>query len=330
MKLDLSHAYLQVPLDQESQKYLVINTHKGLYAYKRLPFGVASALAIFQRIMDNLLQGLSGVCTYLDDILVTGKTHDEHINNLNAVLTRLRKAGMRVKKEKCQFSLANIEYLGHVISSKGLEPTTSKVIAIVEAPAPRDVPGLKSLLGLVNYYGKFLPDLATTLAPLYRLLRQGVKWQWESEQEAALAEVKKVLQSSNLLTHFDPTKSLVLACDASPFGVGAVLSHRFDDGTEKPISYASRTLTPAERKYSQLNKEALAIIFGVKHYHQYLYGHKFIILSDHKPLMFILSESKSTPAMASARIQRWAILLGGYHYHIEYKPGRQNKKCRCI
>ena len=176
----------------------------------------------------------------------------------------------------------------------------------------------------MNYYGKFLPDLATTLAPLYRLLRQGVKWHWESEQEAALAEMKKVLQSSNLLTHFDPTKYLVLACDASPVGVGAVLSHRFDDGTEKPISYASRTLTPAERKYSQLDKEALAIIFGVKHYHLYLYGHKFTILSDHKPLMHILSESKSTPAMASARIQRWAILLGGYHCHIEYKPGPQN------
>ena len=323
-KLDLSYAYLQVPLDKESQKYLVINTHKGLYAYKSLPFRVASAPAIFQCIMDNLLQGLSGVCTYLDDILVTGKTHDEHINNLTAVLTHLRKAGMRLKKEKCQFSLTNIEYLGHAISSKGLEQTTSKVIAIVEAPAPRDVSELKSLLGLVNYYGKFLPDLATTLAPLYRLLRQGVKWQWESEQEATLVEVKKVLQSSNLLTHFDPTKSLVLACDASPVGVGAVLSHRFDDGTEKPISYASRTLTPSKRKYSQLDKEALSIIFGIKHYHQYLYGHKFTILSDHKPLMHILSESKSTPAMVSARIQRWAILLGGYHYHIEYKPGRQN------
>ena len=118
-KLDLSHAYLQVPLAEESQKYLVINTHKGLYAYKRLPFGVASAPAVFQRIMDNILQGLLGVCTYLDDILVTGKTADEHTKNLNAVLTRLREAGMRLKKTKCQFSRRKIEYLGHVISSKG-------------------------------------------------------------------------------------------------------------------------------------------------------------------------------------------------------------------
>ena len=323
-KLDLSHAYLQVPLAEESQKYLVINTHKGLYAYKRLPFGVASAPAVFQRIMDNILQGLPGVCTYLDDILVTGKTADEHTKNLNAVLTRLREAGMRLKKTKCQFSLRKIEYLGHVISSKGLEPATSKVTAIVDAPSPHDVPQLKLLLGLVNYYGKFLPNLSTTLAPLYKLLRQGVKWQWKSEEATALAKVKEALQSPNLLVHFDSAKPLLLACDASPVGVGAVLSHRLDDGTEKPISYASRTLSAAERKYSQLDKEALAIIFGVKHYHQYLYGREFVILSDHKPLKHIFNASKSTPAMASARIQRWAILLGGYHYRIEYKSGQQN------
>ena len=143
-----------------------------------------------------------------------GKAHDEHISNLNAVLTRLRKAGTRLKKEKCQFSLLKVEYLGHVISSEGLEPASSKVTAIVDAPAPQDVSELKSLLGLVNYYGKFLPNLATTLAPLYKLLRQGVKWKWESEQEVALAEVKKALQSPNLLTHFDATQPLLLACDA--------------------------------------------------------------------------------------------------------------------
>ena len=169
-KLDLSHAYLQVPLAEESQKYLVINTHKGLCTYKRLPFGVASVPAVFHRIMDNVLQGLSGVCTYLDDILVTGKIADEHIKNLNVILTRLREAGMRLKKAKCQFSLRKIEYLGHVITSKGLESATSKVTAIVDAPSPCDVSELKSSLGLVNYYGKFLPNLSTTLAPLHRLL----------------------------------------------------------------------------------------------------------------------------------------------------------------
>ena len=155
----------------------------------------------------------------------------------------------------------------------------------------------------MNYYGRFLPNLAKTLVPLYKLLRQGAKWQWGPEEEAALAEIKTALQSSNLLVHSNSNKPLVLACDASPVGVGAVLLHRLKDGSEKPISYASRTLSPTERKYSQLDKETLAIIFGVKHYHQYLYRREFGILSDHKPVKHILSESKSTPAMASARIQ---------------------------
>ena len=144
---------------------------------------------------------------------------------------------MRLKKPKCQFSLRKIDYLGHVISSKGLEPATSKVIAIVDAPSLHDVPQLKLSLGLVNYYEKFLWNLSTTLAPLYKLLRQGVKWQWKSKEATALAKVKEALQSSNLLVYFNSTISLVLACDASPVGVGVVHSHRLDDGTEKPISY---------------------------------------------------------------------------------------------
>jgi len=177
-KLDLSHAYLQVQLSRESQKYLVTNTHKGLYAYNRLPFWVSSAPAIFQHIMDNLLQGIPGMCTYLDDILVTSITMEDHLDHLEAALTRLREAGMKLK-EKCQFLMSKVEYLGHVFSSNGLEPSPSKVAVIVNASAPRDVSGLKSLLGLVNYYGKFLPDLATSLAPLYKLLQKGVKWEWK-------------------------------------------------------------------------------------------------------------------------------------------------------
>ena len=176
-------------------------------------------------------------------------------------------------------------------------------------------------LGLVNYYAKFLPNLATVLAPLYQLLRKDVKWKWKSEQEAAFEEVKKLLKSSQLLVHFDSELPLILACDASPNRVVAVLFHQLEDGSEKPIAFASRTLAKAEQNYSQLDKEALADIFGVKHFHEYIYGWPFTILSDHKPLLRMLSKSKATPPMASARLQHWSILLGAYQYHIQYKAG---------
>ena len=322
-KLDLSHAYQQVKLEEASQQYVTVNTHKGLFRYKRLPFGISSAPAIFQRMMETLLQGIPGVCVYIDDIIVTGKTDEEHLHHLEEVLSRLEKAGMRLKKEKCRYMLPEVEYLSHKINREGLQPSDSKVAAIVEAPPPKNVSELKSFLGMVNYYGKFLPNLSTTLAPLYRLLRKETLWQWGDEEQQAFDKVKKLLQSPNLLVHFDGDKPIVLACDASPYGVGAVLSHRMEDGSDRPIAFASRTLAPVEKRYSHLDKEALAIVFGVKHFHQYIYGRPFVILSDHKPLMHILSESKATPAMASARLQRWALLLGGYDYRIEYKAGAE-------
>ena len=323
-KLDLSHAYQQIQLDEESCQYATINTHKGLFKYNRLPFGVASAPSIFQRVMENLLQGIPGVCVYIDDILVTGGTDEEHVEHLAEVLRRLSKAGMKLKRAKCAFLLPSVEYLGHTISADGLHTSEDKVSGIVKAPAPKDVTELRSFLGLVNYYGKFLPDLATTLSPLYSLLQKQKKWVWGRSQAKAFDDVKGLLQSSRVLVHFNDKLPLTLACDASPYGVGAVLSHKMDDGGERPVAFASRTLTTAEKKYSQLDKEALAIIFGVKKYHQYLLGRQFELKTDHKPLTHIFSESRATPTMASGRIQRWALTLSAYSYTITYKKGEEN------
>jgi hypothetical protein len=311
-------------LDEQSQQYVTINTHKGLFRYTRLPFGIASAPSIFQRVMENLLQGIPRVCVYLDDILVTGATEQEHLANLAQVLQRLQSAGMRLKSSKCAFLLSSVSYLGHIISAEGLRTAESKVQAVVDAPNPKNLSELRSFLGMVNYYGKFLPNLATTLAPLYKLLRQTTAWKWGHSQKDAFRRVKKLLLSSRVLTHFNDQLPLIVECDASPYGLGAVLSHRFPDGTEKPVGFASRTLTKAEQNYSHLDKEALAIIFGVKKYHQYIYGRQFVIKTDHKPLTHIFSESKAVPTMASGRIQRWAITLGAYDYVIQYKQGSTN------
>ena len=161
-KLNLSHAYLQLQLDKSAKEYLVINTHKGLFEYTRMPFGVASALSIFQRTMDNLLQGLEHVVVYIDDILITGRTEEEHLRTLNKVLQILEDAGMRLKKEKCVFMVPSVEYLGHSISKEGLQPTAEKVRAITEAPQLTNASELKAFLGLVN-----MQNLSTVLAPLY-------------------------------------------------------------------------------------------------------------------------------------------------------------------
>ena len=308
-KLDLAHAYMQVQLDESSKPLTTINTHKGLYQYHRLPFGVASAPAIFQRTMETLLQGLPQVFVYIDDILVTGKTEDEHLKNLHETLQRLEDAGICLKKDKCAFLLPEVEYLGHVLSADGIRPSRKNVKAIEAAPAPETVTQLKSFLGMVTYYLKFLPNLSSTLAPLYSLLQDGTPWKWGPKQAEAFTAVKKQLTSPIVLSNFDPEKDLVLLVDASPYGLGAVLAHRQSDGTDKPIAYTSRSLAPAEKRYSQLDKEALAIVFGVKKFHNYVYGRMFTLVSDHKPLQHILGETKPVP-------HKWHQLVynAGHYY----------------
>ncbi|XP_056330368.1 uncharacterized protein K02A2.6-like [Danio aesculapii] len=324
-KLDMSHAYQQIMLDESAKKYVTVNTHKGLYTYCRLPFGVASSPAIFQRTMEGILQNLKHVVVYLDDILVTGANDEEHLRNLEEVLRRLKSSGLRLKRSKCEFLGEEVVFLGHRISAAGVQPVAEKVQAIQEAPIPQTVSELKAYLGLLNYYHKFLPSLSTVLAPLHRLLKKETKWTWGSEQEESFVKSKELLQSSALLVHYDPTKPLILACDASPYGVGAVLSHRMEDGTDRPIGFVSRTLNAAEKNYSQLDKEGLAVLFEVKKFHTYVHGRPFTIVTDHKPLIALFNELKEVPQMASPRIQRWAVTLGGYEYTIVYRAGREHQ-----
>ena len=177
---------------------------------------------------------------------------------------------------------------------------------------------------MLNYYHRFLPDVATTLEPLHKLLRKGTAWKWSREQQRALETAKELLQSAKLLVHFNSDLELTLASDASNYGVGAVLSHQMPDGTERPIGYVSRSLNTAESNYLTVEKEALAVVFGVNKFHQFLYGHKFTIKTDHKPLEGLLGEHKGVSAQAAPRVQRWALTLVAYEYKIEYKAGKTN------
>ena len=317
-KIDLSQAYQQLPLADKSKQYVVINAQKGLFCYTYLPFGVSSAPGIFQRVMENVLQGIPNVIVYLDDILLSSPTESDHLQLLDQVLDRLDKAGLRARKEKYQFFVPSVSYLGHKIDGEGLHPLLDKVQAIQEAPSLTNVQELKVYLGLLTYYTRFLPNMSTVLSPLYRLLQKDVKWQWTADENQAFSASKDLLTSSSLLVHFDPKLKLILTCDASAYGIGAVLAHKYHDGSERPIGYASHSLSKAEKNYSQIEKEGLACVFGVNKFHSYLLGHSFELITDHKPLITLFHQHKPTSCQASACIHRWSLQLAAYEYTITF------------
>lgn len=318
--IDLTGAYQQLAMSPDSKELLTINTHKGLFTYSRLAFGVSSAPAIFQSVMDQILKSISGVFCYLDDILIGAEDESKCKSKLFEVLSRLEQHNVRINLNKCKFLEKRVKYLGHTLSNGCIHPNSDKVSAILQAPVPKNVSTLQSYLGLLNYYSHFLPDLSTVLYELYRLLRKDISFEWTAKCQEVFNKSKRLLIDNQVLTLYDPDKPIIIAADASPYGVGAVLSH-IVDGVERPVFFASSTLSPAERNYSQTHREALAIIFAVKKFHNYLYGQKFTILTDHQSLREIFNPKKGTPSVAVARLQRWAIIMSMYSYQIIYKSG---------
>ena len=320
-KLDMSQAYCQLQLDESAKDYTVINTHRGLFKYNRLCFGISAAPGIFQRAMEQLVQGLPGVLCYLDDILVCGATESEHKSRLQAVLTKLQNAGLKLRLSKCSFRVPAVSYLGYRIDSSGLHPTDDKVKAIVEAPEPTNLKQLESYLGVFNFYRRFIPNASSVLEPLNRLRRSGVSWQWSNDQRSAFKLSKDLLLHSPALVHFDPQLPISVVADSSSYGLGAVLSH-IVDGQERPVCFASRTLLPAERNYPQVEREALAIVFALRHFHNYLWGiPKFRVVTDHKPLLGLFTSNKPISPLASGRIQRWALMLQSYSFDLVHRSG---------
>lgn len=327
--LDLKMAYNQLELDDSSASLTTVNTHIGLFRHRRLPFGISSAPAIFQRTIEQVLRGLPGVQVFLDDIIVTGSTPAEHLQNLEQVFDRLAKAGFRLNLEKCRFMENSVQYLGHRIDNEGLHPLKERIEAVTKAPAPKDKAQLESFIGLLTYYARFLPNMSTALEPLYQLKRKDVPWRWTRRENNAFKQAKQLLTNSEVLMHFNPELPIVLSCDASSYGVGAVLSHTVD-GINKPIAFASKTMNKAQRGYSQLEREALSIVFGLKRFQQYLLGHHFELLTDHKPLLGLIGSNRSIPENASSRLQRWAIYMAGFSYTLNYRCNQQHLDCDAL
>lgn len=317
--LDISQAYLHMKVDDDSAVLQTISTHWGTYKVKRLMFGVKIAPNIWQRFMDQMLQDLKGVICFFDDILVQGSTEEEFLGNIEAVLQKLRNNGLHLKKEKCQFLLESITYLGHKIDEFGLHPTQDKVTAIVNSSRPTNVSEVRTFLGLINYYQKFLPNVSTKLAPIYALLKENTRFKWSKACDKVFLDLKKEIASDRVLTPYNPNLPLSIATDASPTGLGAVISHTFPDGVERPIAFASRSLTKAETNYSQIDKEATAIVWGLKKFFLYCYGRPITLITDHKPLTRIFHPSKDLPATSAIRLLHYANFMSGFKYDIKYR-----------
>jgi hypothetical protein len=328
-KLDLKNAYLQLVLDDASQPLTAINTHVGTFVYRRAPFGIKCLPEIFQKLIEETLSGLEGVVAFIDDICVTGRNKDHHMKNLKAVLTRLSEAGLRIKFEKCEFFKDEVCYLGYRINKNGLHTDKDKIAAIENLPVPQNVSQLRAALGLVNYYSRFIPNISTILRPMYALLAKGTRWQWTHLCDQSFKQVKDELLNSSALAHYEPSLPLVLCVDSSAYGLGAVLAQRYPDGTERFVCCASRTLSETERRYSQIDKEAL-VVYGVNKHHQYLFGRKFTLRSDHKALTYIFGPKHGIPQTAASRLQRYAVRLAAYDFDIEFVSTDKNGNADCL
>ncbi|XP_003737698.1 uncharacterized protein K02A2.6-like [Galendromus occidentalis] len=318
-QLDLAEAYLQIPVESQSQELLTINTAKGLFKMKRLAYGVKTAPSLFQRLMDTITNDLPGTTAYLDDILVTSSTIEEHEGRLAKVFQRLQENGLRIREEKCSFLRTEVKFLGFILSGEGRKPDPDKTKAIVEMPSPRNISELRAALGMITFYSQFIPDMKTLKEPMNNLLKKDTGFEWTHACERSFQKMKQCLQSDLLLTHYDPNLPIIISADASQSGIGCVLLHEMPNQTQKAIMHASRSLSDTERKYSQIEKEALALVYAVKKFHKFIFGRKFILNTDHKPLLSIFGSKNGISAHSANRLQRWAVILLDYQFEIRYK-----------
>ena len=301
-------------LDEESSKLTTFQTPYGRYRWKRLPFGTSVSSEIFQKRLDQALEGLEGVIGVSDDIIVHGATEEEHDRNLMNLLKLCRKIGLRLNRGKAEIKKQEITFLGHLITSEGLKMDPEKLEAVKKMPKPEDVEGVRRFCGFVNYLAKFLPKLSDILEPIRQLTRDDVPWIWGETQDLAFKKVQQLVTEAPVLAFYDPTKELKIQCDASQSGLGAVL---LQEG--KPLAYSSRALTPTEKNYAQIEKELLAIVFSVEKWHQYAFGRPVFIQSDHKPLETIFNKPLSS---APRRLQGMMLRLQGYDLTVRYTRGK--------
>ena len=317
--VDLKHAFKQVKLGKKSRPISRFRTHVGIFQYRRLFFGVNSAPEIFNKLIRNLLEGIQFQVNATDDILVMGKTLEEFESTMEAVLQRLADAGLTVNPAKCHFGLRKVTFFGMVISEDGVSLNDEKTRALREAKVPTSADELHSFLGLTVYASKWIERLAIISDPLWQLIKKGVRWHWTAEHQSCFDLVKKAVVQS--IGFFDMSWDTEVHVDASPVGAAGILCQKNKDGAQKVIKYISRSFTDTERRYSQIEKEALAFVWALERLEPYLIGQHFTVFTDNKAVELIFKNPLSKPP---ARILRWALRVSSFNYTIVHRPGLGN------
>ncbi|XP_013396158.1 uncharacterized protein K02A2.6-like [Lingula anatina] len=312
--LDATQGFLQIQLDEQSSFLTTFNTPIGRYRWLRLPFGIKSAPEIFQRIMDEMLEGIEGATAIMDDILIAGTDREHHDSIFKKVIQRATEYNLKLNFDKCQVRQPRVQYVGHILTAEGLSPDPEKVRTITDMTPPTDKDGVRRILGLIQYLAKFIPNLSQVDAPLRALLKNDVSFKWEHEQQASFEELKHLCSTPPVLAYYDVNKPVEIQCDASRSGLGAVL---IQDG--RPIAYTSRSLTDVEMRYAQIEKEMLAIVHGAIKFHCYIFGKETTMYTDHKPLESIL---KKPLLSAPMRLQKMLLRLQWYNLNVVYRKGK--------
>ena len=314
-KLDAKSGYWSVHLDEESQELTTFRTPFGRYCYQRLPFGLSVSQDLFQQRMDAIIEQVPGCICIADDIVVIGHTEEEHDRNLRKLFETAAKEGLVFNSSKCTVKSKSISFFGTMYSDTGIRPDPQKVQDVHSMPTPQDKEDLQRFLGMMNFLSPYISNYADQVAILRDLLKKDVPFLWQEDHQTAFCKLKECIQQESVLEYYHPDAPVTLEVDASLKGLGACLSQK-----GKPVAYASKSLSASQASYSNIERETLALVFGITRFHTYLFGRDFKALTDHKPLVTICGKPLTS---APPRLQRLLIKVQGYNFTIEHKPGAE-------
>ena len=316
--LDFCSGYFQIPLAEQSKQYTAFTTLEELFEFNVMPFGLTNAPSTFQRLMETVLRGLQWkIClVYIDDIIIFSPTFEQHLQYLATVFDRLREAGLKLKPSKCRFGCYTVPYLGFSATPSGIPPDPKKIEAVRTYPVPQNLTQLRAFLGLANYYRRFISGFVRVAQPLTALTRKDTPFAWTQQCQEAFDRLKIALTTAPVFAYPDFNLEFILYTDASSHSLGAVLA-QIQNGREVVIAYSSRVLTAPKKNYSITEKEALAVLNGIKQFMHYLQGNHFVICTDHAALKWLMSIKEPT-----GRLAPWALTIQQFSFTIKHCSGK--------